>query len=144
MWRHGRSLGGGTTNAAGDYVTPFGLPSGAYYLRTTNTKGYFNQLYLGVECINCIVTTGAAVPVTAGEVTQHIDFALRKGRQIRGQVVDAQTGHGLTNTSVNFYNTAGVFVASGGTNTTGEYVVGAALSPEQRRATAIAPTQCWA
>src|SRR5262249_12140875 len=56
------------TSSTGTY-TILGLPSGSYYARTSNSLGYTDGLYGGGSCLNCSVTTGTPIAVTAGATT---------------------------------------------------------------------------
>ena len=90
----GQYLGSASTDAQGNYLS-LGLSTGTYYVRTSNTPAYILQLYNNTACLNCSVTTGAPVAVTAGATTSGIDFALAQGGRIAGRITDAVSGAGL-------------------------------------------------
>jgi hypothetical protein len=71
-------------NAAGDYLTESGLPSGTYYARTFNARGYFDKIYATLSlCFpSCVPTSGTPIPVTQGITTNNIDFALTSGAEL--------------------------------------------------------------
>jgi hypothetical protein len=73
----GRSLGSGTTNAAGVYTSSTALPTGTYYTRT-NAPGYLDELFDNRPCPGggCTATSGTPIGVTAGSTTAGINFAL--------------------------------------------------------------------
>ena len=123
----GTSLVTGITNAAGDYITAQGLPSGDYFVRTTNALGYINQLHASpspIPCVgNCDVTAGTLVHVDLGVTTMDIDFALEAGARVRG-IVTRTDGTPIPNVTVSIVNALGVQVASGVTDGTGTYVTG--------------------
>jgi 5-hydroxyisourate hydrolase-like protein (transthyretin family) len=125
----GQGVAVGTTDASGNYLTPEGVLSGTYYALTSNSLGYLNQLYNGIQCVNCVVTSGTPIQVTTGVTTAGINFALSTGGRISGRITDASTGLGITNASVNVYDSAGNFVTSGGTDGAGNYVIAGALVP---------------
>jgi len=113
-----------TTSATGDYSRS-GLASGTYFLRTSNSLGYVDEVHdnwpcLGNRCPS--VTTAAAVSVTAGATTSGIDFALATGGAISGTVTDAATGAALANISVYTYDSSGAFVGRTKTDTAGAYI----------------------
>jgi hypothetical protein len=72
----GRSVGSGVTNGLGGYTTSPALPTGTYFVRTVNAPGHVDQLYSGLPCASCVVTTGTPVTVTAPATTGGIDFVL--------------------------------------------------------------------
>ena len=76
------------TDATGIYTTRANLPTGTYYARAINNKGYITKLYNNVTCLACDVTTGTPVSVTAGATTPGINFALETGGRIVGAVND--------------------------------------------------------
>jgi hypothetical protein len=100
----------GSTNAAGVFTTS-GLPPGSYFARTINGQGLLDQLYNGITCFNCIVTTGTPIAVTA-EATTTINFALAPGGRISGMVTNATTGDPVRNVEVELYTSTGTFVTS--------------------------------
>jgi 5-hydroxyisourate hydrolase-like protein (transthyretin family) len=120
----------GTTNAAGDYSAA-GLPSGTYYARTTNGKGYVNEAWDNVPCPSCSATSGTPIIVTAGATRTGVDFALAVGGRISGNVRDVATGKGLATISVEIYDASGARITSAitapgevGTYTTGALPAG--------------------
>jgi len=68
---------GVSTNASGVY-TVTGLAVGTYYVRTSNSLGYIDELYNNLPCPggSCTVTSGTGVSVTAGATTSGINFGL--------------------------------------------------------------------
>src|SRR6185295_4054857 len=116
-----------STNATGGF-TSAGLLAGTYYARTFNSLGYLDSLYAGQTCVNCSVTTGTPITVSAGGTAANVNFALTVGGRISGQVTDALTGAGLANVSVAVFTGSGTFpptglVTSASTNATGSYTV---------------------
>ena len=73
----GALIAGATSNASGGYTVP-ALPSGTYYVRTSNAPGYLDELYNNMPCPGgiCTVTTGTGIVVTAGATAGGIDFGL--------------------------------------------------------------------
>jgi hypothetical protein len=84
-----------TTAADGTY-TLTGLPAGTYAVTTSNTlqTPYVDELYNNLPCPagNCDLSTGTPVPVTVGQTTSGINFALSLGSNIEGFVTDEQCG----------------------------------------------------
>jgi hypothetical protein len=110
------------TNHAGGYASWAGLPSAAYYARTTNALGYTDDLYDDILCVGCTVTTGTPIAVVAGTTTAGIDFGLDAGGVITGVLTDAATGAPLFMSGVAIHNAAGATVASPSTNGEGRYL----------------------
>jgi hypothetical protein len=118
----GNFVGSTRTDSTGRYLTQ-GIPAGQHYARTSNSKGYLNQLYQGMLCVGCAVTAGTPIGVLAGGTVGSIDFALSIGAgTVSGTVLDRQTGSGVANVNVNFYDNSGNWVSSGYTDTTGRYL----------------------
>ena len=119
----GTFVGSATTNAAGTYLTS-GLPAGTYYVRTSSSLGFLDELYNNLPCTlsNCTVTTGTPVVVTVGATTAGINFALVAGGQIGGTVTNAAGGAPIQNVQAQIYNAAGTLVGSVTTNAAGTYL----------------------
>lgn len=96
----------------GNYTTTSNLPAGVYYVLTSTSVGYIDEVYNDIQCINCNVTSGAPVTVTAGSTTTGIDFALQPGGRITGTVTNAATGEPIEIPIVHIYDSGGAFVAS--------------------------------
>jgi hypothetical protein len=111
-----------STSGTGSYTT-LGLPAGTYRARTSNPSGYVDELYDDIACPNgsCIVTSGAAISVTAGSTTSGISFALAAGGRISGTVTDAGTGLPLAAVYVDVHDSSGSYVTYGYTNGSGAY-----------------------
>src|SRR5581483_3011406 len=111
-----------TTSATGAYTT-FGLPPGSYYVRTATNNGFVNQLYAGVTCFGCNVTTsgGTLVPVAAGVTVPNINFALTRGGRISGRVTNAATGAGIQNAQAKVYDAVGTFIGAAVTDASGNF-----------------------
>jgi 3-methyladenine DNA glycosylase Mpg len=118
----------GFTDASGNYTTIAGLPTGTYFARTRNSQGYANRLYNNVPCVDCDVTTGASLTLTAPNTLGNINFTLPPGGRISGQVT-ADTGGALTIAEVDIYDTSGNFVTDALTDASGNYVTGEGLPP---------------
>jgi hypothetical protein len=115
-----------SSNASGIY-TVAGLPSGSYVARTfvQSSVNYLNELFDNILCVpTCTVTTGTPIPVTLGNVTGGIDFALSPGGRIAGMVTDSVSGLPISNVEVEVYSPAGTFQRSAFTDATGAYTVG--------------------
>jgi hypothetical protein len=126
----GRQLSYGYTDSLGGYLTQEGLPSGAYYLRTSNSAGFLDELYDNRPCLgSCTVTNGTPVAVSVGSTTSGRDFALEAGSRLTGHVRDGATSAPLPNVSIQVVDTSGRYVASGYTDSAGAYLTGTGLPP---------------
>ena len=124
----GAFITSGSTNSAGNYISFDGFPAGTYYARTFNSQGYVNELYNNISCLtSCSVTTGTPITATAGSTTSGIDFTLTPGGRISGTVTDSLTSAPLANVTVQIYNSSGLFVTLGFTNSLGNYTSDSSL-----------------
>jgi hypothetical protein len=113
-----------TTDASGVYAKA-GLPTGTYYVRTSNSLGYIDELHSELPCPDGACspyTNGTGVAVTAGATTNGIDFGLATGGSVTGTVTVAGTETPLAGVTVQVYNAAGTSVGSVTTNASGGYV----------------------
>ena len=117
----GAFAGSTATNGSGVY-TLGGLAPGSYFARTFNSQGLIDQLFQNISCTtNCTVTTGTAIPVTAGSTTGNVNFGLAAGGTITGTVTNAAGGAPIQNANVDIYNSSGLFVGGSNTNVLGNY-----------------------
>jgi hypothetical protein len=120
-----------TTSGTGAYLSS-GLPPGNYFVKTSGSHGFINQLHSGIPCQVCSATTGAPVAVT-GTATTTVDFTLAPGGSISGTVssstgpiagvtvfVTTLTGSSMGNAST---NAAGNYTVTGLPTATANYVV---------------------
>jgi hypothetical protein len=116
----GAALATVSTNASGVY-TFNSVQVGSYYVRTNQVGNFINQLYNGVICVGCNVTTsgGTLVPVTAGVNTPNINFALGPGGRISGTITNANGGAPLQNVQAQVFNSNGFGMGSTNTNASG-------------------------
>ncbi len=119
----GSSVASGYTDGTGVYTSEGGLPSGNFYARTSNSRGYFDEVYADLSCPSgaCSVTDGTPIGVTAGVTTAGIDFALAPGGRVGGTVTDAVTGMPLSGVQVGIFDWTGRSAASGTTNASGSF-----------------------
>ena len=88
----GTEMASSATDQAGQFAVGLygingGLTTGTYFVRTSGTAGYLDQLYKGRLCVNdaCLpaVTTGTGVVVREEDTTHGIDFGLpRRGIEL--------------------------------------------------------------
>lgn len=121
--------GTGFTDGAGAYTIQ-GLPSGTYYLLTSNNAGFANEIYDNIPCVGFCATAAALmaatpVPATAGATTSGRHFALETGGRISGIVTNAATGQPAPNVPVSAALRSGssIFTTSASTNAMGEYTI---------------------
>jgi hypothetical protein len=118
----------GLSTVFGNYLTP-GLPAGTYYARSNNSAGYLNELYSNLTCVGgCTVTSGTPIALAAGATASGINFFLDPGGRITGNITNATTSAPLPNAFVSIYDSIGTFVATGTSDTFGNYVVARGLS----------------
>jgi len=87
------------TDEYGQYTTT-GLPTGDYYIKTKNFKGYVDEVYDNIPCLGIWPPEGAKIiHVEKGEDTANIDFALELGGSISGKVVDRDTNEPIDDAS---------------------------------------------
>ena len=116
----GQYATGTGTDWSGAYVSP-ALPAGSYYVTTSNSGALLNEVYNNVPCFNCAVTVGALVPVTVGNTTPNINFALAPGGMISGRITNADGGAGLAGVWVDFFDGTGRHVGSSPQTDAGGY-----------------------
>ena len=111
------------TGAGGTYSV-LGLPSGTYFVRTTSSLNYVDQLWNSIPCTPCILQQGAPVVVTAGGPTQtNINFNLAPGGSLTGTVRNAALAP-LSGIQVQvFAASGGALLKSSGTNGSGVYTL---------------------
>jgi hypothetical protein len=104
----GSYVGYGYTDASGQYATWTGVPSGTYfaftYAYSSGTDSLAGQLYQGIDClspsVDCTITSGDELKLTAPNTLAGVDFALRGGGGISGTVTDTATGLGIAGLAV--------------------------------------------
>jgi hypothetical protein len=112
------------TDSSGNY-TASGLGPGAYYLGTTNWKGYIDEWHANIAVIGSPwPPAGAtAVPVTEGSLTVDINFILTLGGMISGQVTADPGGAAIHGAQVEVYDVSWNFVQGSYTDYDGNYTV---------------------
>lgn len=83
----------GSTDASGFYRIFDGLPTDKYFVHSSNSRNYVDELYPDIPCMAglCQINTGTTVSVTAGEETQ-LNFQLDPGAQLSGTVRSSSSG----------------------------------------------------
>jgi 5-hydroxyisourate hydrolase-like protein (transthyretin family) len=127
----GSTVSTAQTDAAGNYLTGSGIPTGKYYVRVTgNSLGYLLELYDNIPCTGgCTLSTGTAINVIEGDTHEDIDFGLSKGGRISGRISEAGTQAPIQAVSVQILDASGRFVASAATDAGGNYITTAGLAP---------------
>jgi carboxypeptidase family protein len=125
----GSFVSSNSTDGQGNY-TLSGIVPGDYFLKTFNSRGYIDQVYNGLDCVNCTVSAGTPITITQGVVVTGKDFALNPGGRISGTVTDnATTPNPLSGITVEVYRATGSFVSSTTTTATGAWVSATGLPP---------------
>jgi len=107
------------TDLFGGYAIP-DLSPGTYYLRTSNDRGFVDELYGGIVCADCPIVLGTPVTVAAGAQVTGIDFALAEGTPLSGRVTDT-SGVAIASAGVGLFDTAGELRVRVTTDATGQY-----------------------
>jgi hypothetical protein len=113
----GQQVASASTDAAGNYITNPGLPSGSYRVAFASGAGYLGSFYDGAATLE----EATPLAVTAPAVRNDIDAALAPGGEIRGTVTDATTGLPIASASVSASGANGS--ASDYTDAAGNYVL---------------------
>jgi hypothetical protein len=98
----GNDLGSDRSDSAGSYTVGC-LPTGDYYVRTQNSKGYLDEWYQ-----DAVSEEGDLPPVhvDAPNDTPDINFALERGGSISGQIVDL-SGEPIEGIEIGVYDSNG-------------------------------------
>jgi 5-hydroxyisourate hydrolase-like protein (transthyretin family) len=113
---------------SGTFTTP-GLLPGSYWVKTSNSSGLIDQVYKAGGNLVCSSScrapdVGTAVTVTTAATPSTIDFSLDTGGSISGMVTNKVGGAAISNLQVQAYDSAGNFVNSQSTNSSGVYTIG--------------------
>jgi hypothetical protein len=107
---------------SGVYTIP-GLAAGTYYVRVTSGT-FIGELFDNLPCsVSCDVTSGTPIPVTAGNTTSGVDFALVAGGRITGTITDATTGLPVNGVGVEAYAANGALAGTGVSAGSGGYSI---------------------
>lgn len=126
---HGAFVTVGFTDSSGAYTSEDGLPAGTYYAKTSNSVGYIDELYNNVACpgFGCTLAGGRTISVALGATTSGVDFALTPGGRVSGTVADASSGAPLGSVTVDIHNASGTYVATGISDSLGNFTTRAGL-----------------
>ncbi len=125
--------GSAVTDLAGRYQL-LEVGAGTYFLRTSNDRGFVDELYGGSTCATCDVRAGTPVVVGTADVTD-IDFAIGAGGIVSGSVIDT-TGLGLGGGPVSFFTTTDTLAGRAKTAAGGAYRLTLAAGTYRARAEA--------
>jgi hypothetical protein len=103
----GMLIGSGVTDRVGRYSITTAGP-GTYLLRTSNARGYVDEVYPDVSCATCDLRAGTPVVVASASVTG-IDFTLARGGLVSGFVHDSR-GQPVPGTPVSVLTSAGALI----------------------------------
>ncbi len=135
------------TSVAGAYSSDFDgtyqtvLPTtGTYYARAKNDilAHVMDQLWNGIDCSGCDVTSGTAINANTVGVISGIDFNLHTGGSISGRVTDSGSGNGIENAFVQIYAANNNLASYAVTDASGYYNSFHGLKGGTYHATAIA------
>jgi hypothetical protein len=118
----GIRISSASSNAAGEYTSFDGLPSGDYFVRTNNFKHYIDELHDAINCPagNCAPTSGTPVRLIVGSES-NIDFTLNPGAIISGNIKDTATNNALTGILIDIYDANGNRIALEPADISGNY-----------------------
>ena len=119
----GVHLASANLDATGGYIQY--LDPGTYFLRVTTAPGYVPELHNNIACvaIDCLVTSGTPVVLSAPGQAATVDFALATEGKFTGTVRNAG-GAVVPGVQVDVYNASTSFVTTVTTASDGTYVVG--------------------
>jgi hypothetical protein len=119
----------GYTDADGNYLTEFALPTGAYFAHSVNFAGYVDEIYPGVTCpfAGCTGASGSPIEVVNGAIIYNIDFALSRAGAISGKVTDAITGSPIPDVWIELFAASGDGITVGPSEANGDYASSFAL-----------------
>ena len=96
------------------------LAPGTYYVRTSNDRGYVDEVYDNQLCATCDPRTGSPVTVGAGSDVAGIDFALAAGGIISGAVADTD-GLPLASIPVSLFSGGGALAGRTTSSAAGQF-----------------------
>ena len=119
----GVHLASANLDATGGYIQY--LDPGTYFLRVTTAPGYVPELHNNIACvaIDCLVTSGTPVVLSAPGQAATVDFALATEGKFTGTVRNAG-GAVVPGVQVDVYNASTSVVTTVTTASDGTYVVG--------------------
>src|SRR5262249_22719323 len=121
---HGTFITQATPDPGGAYLTTKGLPTGSYFVATTNTIGYADTLYSGIACSNCPVISGTPVAVTTGSTTANVNLVLQAAGNISGHVRKGEDGTPIDQAFISVIAPDGNRVVAMNTDPSGNYNLG--------------------
>lgn len=126
----GNAAGSATADASGFYEASVIAAGSPFKARTFNSTipGYLDQLYNGIDCGACPLSSGTAISVSAGLTTPNINFSLHTGGQVAGTVTDT-VNTPIYQANLNVYDSAGVLRATTQSDLNGNYLTPGGLQP---------------
>ncbi len=125
LWdTQGQSIGFGTDTSSSGRFAISGLWAGTYFVSVESSR-YLDELYDDIPCpAGCDPTTGMAIEVSFGAITDGVDFALERLGVISGSVLDSVTGFPIASADVDVWDESGSRVAQGYADESGSYDIG--------------------
>ena len=111
------------------------LAPGTYYVRTSNDRGYVDEVYDNQLCATCDPRTGSPVTVGAGSDVAGIDFALAAGGIISGAVADTD-GLALASVPVSLFSGGGALIGRTTSSAAGQFRIALPAGTYRARAEA--------
>ncbi|MBK8283879.1 MAG: carboxypeptidase regulatory-like domain-containing protein [Ahniella sp.] len=112
------------TNASGNYALG-NLADGSYYVRTQNSLGFVNEVFVDRNCGGyCDMLAGDAVAISGGAPVGLVDFSLDAGGSISGRLTSAVSGAGIALAEVQALDVNGLIASRTSTNATGQFTLG--------------------
>jgi len=114
----------------GHYRSRTGFPAGTFYVSSYIFRNdmpfgdnYIDQAYNNLDCprLQCNLTSAATALNVAGTDLDSIDFSLRKGGAIEGNIRDDGTSLGLAGVGIEAYDSLGRLVAKASSDALGNY-----------------------
>jgi hypothetical protein len=97
--------------------TASGLPSGGFYVKVTNTRGYIEEYYNNVT----VEDRATLVAVKQGIDTPGVNFDLSQGGSISGRIARDSDGVGIEGVEVKLFDTTWKLMRSAHTDSSGCY-----------------------
>jgi len=123
---NGTPVGLTVSSAVSGFYLSSGILGSGTYFAVARSAEYITEAYNDVRCVPCFTSTilgSTPISVVGGQVTEDVNFALRRGSAIIGTVTDAATGSALEGVEVRVVTPTGALAHSRLSDATGAYRV---------------------